>query len=188
MEMNKEDEMALEQSINDWKDKARGINNMKICPLCILAKRRDGGLSYEMCSQCIIKKHTGFDQCHGTPYWPRGTTPEYYKLEIEFLESLRPEKKVKKDVIEVGDKVSVHDNSWAYTLSQGKAKSYTDMRGIDRYIVVDIRIPLPETYSHGGQSGNNVILYDPNNNDYIFTREKYLKLVPKLCPECGKAE
>lgn len=205
IEMNKEDEMALEESISDWKDKARGINNMRMCPLCALGKRRNGDLSYEMCSQCIIKKHTGVEQCRNTPFWPRKTTPEYYKLEIEFLESLRPEEKVKKDIIETGDEVTIHDSSYLFRLNNGKIENrhgndFTDINCVSAdkdntiYIVLETgtHLRLPEGSSHRGEYGNDTIIYNSRDGSYVFTYHKFLRLVnpeiPKLCPECGKAE
>lgn len=199
MEMNKEDEIALEESIAYWKQKLTGSWIWRDCPLCILGRKRYGNAySKDKCQYCIIKIHTGKNECHGTPFWDNKGCPDYYQREIEFLESLRPKKKEIKEVIEVGDEVTIYDSSWAYRLSKGKVNSnmYAGIKGSEMtgsnstpYTVIAVGVILPEGYSNKGKFGNNTILYDSSNGDYIFTRMIYLRLVePEYCPECGKAK
>ncbi len=191
MEMNREDEIALEESISDWKDKARGVYTYRECPLCALGTKRDGtgrGYEYKCCTNCIILKHTGRPNCINTPYHDKGN-PKYYQREIEFLESLRPEKKVEKNVIEVGDEVTIRDYSWSYCLDRGKIIIAHKMNTALYHTVVEIGACLPEGDNHKGKFGNDTIIYDATYGNYIFIREEYLELVkPKHCPECGKAK
>lgn len=181
MEMNKEDEIALEESISDWKYKAAGGNVSRDCPLCTLNKRD--------CRSCIIYRRTGQSQCRGTPYWDCCCHElDYYRSEIAFLESLRPEKKVEKDIIEVGDKVKITEGSWAFGLANGKTRKACIAIG-RVYKVVELNTCLPEGDDHNGKFGNDTILFEPVSGSYIFTREKYLRLAkPKHCPKCGKAK
>lgn len=189
MKMNKEDEIALEESISDWKKKAKGITITRKCPLCTLGMQRNGD---DSCSQCIIKRHTGVSQCCGTPFWPRGTTLRYYQREIEFLESLRPKKEKEKDIIEVGDEVLISDPSYLLRLNKGRIGDRNDagFSPMDRiYVVLEVNSKLPEGSKNRGQFCNNTILYEPNTGEYIFIHREFLKLIkPKHCPECGKAE
>ena len=190
MEMNKADEVALEESISAWKLKRCKISDDGSCPLCDLSRKRDR----IMCSNCIIKVHTGLIQCHGTPYWPRHDDKiSYYNNMITFMESLRPKKKVEKDVIEIGNEVTVHDYSWMYKLRRGTADAscFGGFNGMDNtiYTVVEVGVHLPEGGDNKGKFGNDTILFELASGNYVFTRERYLRLVkPKCCPKCGKAK
>lgn len=186
-----EDALALDESISDWNKKAKGIDPGRDCPLCILGRKRDGKAnSRDKCTNCIIKVHTGNNECKGTPYWDNSRyAPDYYQQEITFLESLRPKKKVEKDIIKVGDEVMIRDFSGASGLNKGKITAPHGLNTALYHIVVEIGSNLPEGDSHKGLFGNDTIVYNSMGNSYIFTREKYLRLVkPKHCPECGKAK
>lgn len=82
-----EDEIALEESISDWKDRKNGVEVARACPLCMLDDSR-GGIC---CQRCVIGRHTG-KGCSGTPLYRVTTVFDYHQREIAFLESLRSKK------------------------------------------------------------------------------------------------
>lgn len=193
MEMSMNDEIALEESISDWKRKADGWVQDDECPLCILGRKRNGDIGNNKCTNCIIKKHTGRHSCSDTPFYRNPIFPDYHQREIEFLESLRPKKKTRKGIIEIGDEVMINDYSWMYKLSKGKVDNtyVTGFKGSDDtiYTVVEVGVCLPESDDHKGKFGNDTILFELASGNYVFTRERYLRLAkPKYCPECGKAK
>jgi hypothetical protein len=196
MKMDHEEEIALEESIADWKDRQSGKGIDRDCPLCILAKRkrRDSGIMGSFCNHCIIYRRTGRYGCRGTPFDDARGESNYHQLEIEFLESLRPEKNIDKHnyvkgAIEVGDKVYVRDSSWALQLCKGVARDITANISKVSYTVVQVKLCLPtdNASTRPAYIHNDTIVYNPDSQNYIFVRERCLDLItPRYCITCGK--
>ncbi len=105
--MNQGDEIALEESISDCKKKAIGMEVHRKNPLCTLGESRNVN-SDNRCNRCIIRLHTGRIECYNTPLWDdKDHNASYYQNKIIFLESLRPKKKVKKNIIKIGKTAEV---------------------------------------------------------------------------------
>lgn len=62
------------------------------CGLCMLSSERDS----DLCYNCPIAKWTGYDVCHGTPYWDYAISFDPMEANqaarrmVEFLTELRP--------------------------------------------------------------------------------------------------
>jgi hypothetical protein len=78
---------ALLDSIEKWENRAAGKDDFRMCSLCAM---------YTACQGCPVAKHTGLDDCRGTPYWQyvtEGDTDvrkDLARKEADFLKSLLP--------------------------------------------------------------------------------------------------
>lgn len=135
--------VALEESIDDWKKKARGIKVDRECPLCVLGWKRGTPLERHKCWNCIIKERTGQYECHGSPFWNKGST-RYELNMVEYLESFLPQKKeevkmkfVIKDSNQRKENVKVElslENG-----SDGFVKIYASSKGENRKILMTFK-------------------------------------------------
>lgn len=191
MKMSYEDEIALGESIVDWKKKRDGIVTDRDCLLCTLAKRRRKALDAVdgYCNYCIIKKHTGKTQCYGTPFHDAKGESNYHQLEIDFLESLRPEKNVATEYIaKIDDEVTVRDKSWAVQIYKGKRETVLPLAEKVKYVVV---MHLKKSEIDSTERRNDTLLYNSLSGRYLLAYSKRLDKVlklktPKYCTECGK--
>jgi len=190
IQMDKDDSTALEASIRIWKLRVDGEvipQGRDNCPLCVLAEHRNDG--EETCEGCIIRKHTGKNMCHGTPYTETlSTFKDRNKEELEFLEGLR-----KYNPISKGDIVINTDGSYHLRLTDNGLSNLGNIswdRGGDKfkYVVVETGLQLPSSGSRFGKNTNDTIMRDLNSNEYIFTMARFLQVAEEekeICSECG---
>ena len=102
-QMDKKTLKALKGSIRHWKDNLKKAKTGRLtgngltsasCPLCVKFKSN--------CKNCLVFLRTGTEDCGGTPYYEvkdavydadQSDVIEACEAEVEFLESLLPEKK-----------------------------------------------------------------------------------------------
>lgn len=92
---------ALEQSIEMWEDRAKGVERDDKCPLC-KASIELSAVKVIECEYCPVMCHTGEDGCDGSPYFnwlnayknyghDNERTMRAAQVEVDFLKSLREE-------------------------------------------------------------------------------------------------